>query len=364
MSRALIACSLMAAPGAVACVGGLVSAESTVTAESQLALISYHADSDSTDIAVLLTVPASDQAFGALIPLPDVPVVDEAAIDPDDFVALETRSRPEFFVPDSGDGGDGLFSCGGDALGGGDGANRGGIIDEGVAVDVGPVTAQFVRAEDRSALTTYLSDNGFELPAGADDVIDGYIAQGNGFLAFKRNDAAPASGSIGVGVHFSVARDLRTLPLRIAQLGAPAVLPVTVFVAADDAVGADAPFTSVHGADIDAEDAVADYAGAIDALSVENGGHVFVFEGNLDASVVSDTAFAAFVDADAVVSRLSARIPRAALDRDVSLAAAAPSPSGASAAAMRLPRQVDLAFAALLGITVVVRRRRRRDAAR
>lgn len=354
-----VVATLSFAPRAAACVSGIVSAGSLVTTDSQLALISVH--EGTSDIAVLLTVPAASEEFGALIPLPSrgEPTIDAVAIDGAAFASLEAATRP-VFEDFSGDEGGGGFGCGTRALSGdslGEKNSRGVIAGE--SVDVGPVTAQWLVADDSSALTAYLADNGFALPAGGTAVIDGYLAEGNGFLAFKRNDAASAD-AVAVGIHFSVPGDLRVLPLRIAQLGAPDVLPVTVFIAAEEAVGLQAPWNAVHVGDLDDAAAIADYAGLVDELTAEASGKLWIFEGSVGKGSLEQNQLTALIDDGAVLSRLSARIPSAQLDVDASFTAAAPGVKEAvAAAAFALPRNVDLAALALVGVTLVVRRRRR-----
>ena len=355
----VVVATLSFSPRAEACVSGIVSQGSLVTQGSQLAFISKRADT--TDIAVLLSVPSAGEDFGALIPLPGggEPTIDGQPVDVSAFTQLEESTRPLFQDVDGGGGGDGgLFSCGGanDVLAGGE--QRGVIAAP--PVEVGPVTAQWLLADDATALTQWLSDEGYALPTGGADVVDAYLAQGNGFLAFKRTAGAASTEPVSVGVHFSVPGDLRSLPIRIARLGAPDVLPVTVFVAADDAVGAPAPWTTVHHEDLNAADAIDDYAAVVDDVTAEEGGHVFVFEGSVGKEQLAGSALTALIDDGAVISRLSARVPQASLDVDAIFNVAAPTPASAAAAsAFALPKNVDVAALGLLGITLLLRRRRR-----
>lgn len=356
--------SLTWAPRADACVSGIVSAESLVTTDSQLAFISVH--ENTSDIAVLLTVPAAGEDFGALIPLPSPsePVIDENAVDAAAFAGLDVATRP-IFEDFSGDGGGegGLFSCGGRALAGDalKANDRGGVI-AGEAINVGPVTAQWLVADDATALATYLTDNGFALPEGGQAVVDTYIGEGNGFLAFKRNDAAITTEATAIGVHFSLPGDLRTLPLRIAKLGAPSILPVTVFVAAPTAVGTQAPWSSVHVEDLDDKAALDDYAALVDERTAEAGGKLWIFEGSLSKDLLEASQLTAFIDDGATISRLSARIPSDQLDDDAAFTAEAPAISqAASASAFALPKKatLDVAFLGLVGATLLARRKKK-----
>jgi hypothetical protein len=347
-----------------ACGGGLVTVPgSVVTSDSQLALMSHRAASDTTDVVVRINVPAAEQPFGVLIPLSSTqqPSIDAAPIPAAAFDALDVATRPEFFVPRSGGGGGGLFSCGGEALAADGGPSRGNVI-ESPAVTVGPVVAQYLLADDATALSTWLADNGYALPEGGDAIVSSYISAGAGFLAFKRADDTASTDPVSLGVHFTVPGDLRSVALRMVQLGAPDVLPMTFFVAAADAVGPAAPWHGILADDL--ADAAFDYASAIDAETDNTpAGQLFVVETASDLASFGDTALdplRALVDDGAVITRLSARLPKQALASDVAFTGDLPaSRQAASAAAVRLPRSADLAFIALGAGLLAMRRRRR-----
>lgn len=362
VSLSLVVATLAAAPRARACGMGMVGATgSTVTQEAQLSFVSVHADS--TDVAVLLQLPSADADFGGLIPLPasGEPVIDSDPVSATAFAQLEEQSRPEFFSSDAGDDDGGfLFGCGSRALDGGVGNEFGGGVVAGDPVDVGPVTAQWLLADDGSALNGWLADNGFAVSADDEAVLDAYIAEGNGFLAVKRNGSGASAERTAVGVHFRVPGDVRAIALRATGLRAPAVLPLTTFVAFPSEVGPDAPFAGIHVADLDDDEAIADYAGAVDRAIADHGGKAFVFEGSVGKFAVEGTAFAALVDDGAVISRLSARLDAAGRDSDVIFSGPAPVPNAAAqASSMALPKHVDVAAVFLVGVTLLVRRRRR-----
>ena len=352
-------------PSARACGGGLVTVPgSVVTSESQLALLSHRAATDTTDVVVRINVPAAEQPFGVLIPLSSTqqPTIDEDAIPAAAFDALDVATRPEFFVGGGEPGGQAdFFACSGPTYAG-DGANSRGAVFESPAVTVGPVVAQYILADDATALSTWLADNGYALPDGGDAIVSSYISAGAGFLAFKRADDTASTSPVSLGVHFSVPGDLRSVALRMVQLGAPDVLPMTFFIAATDAVGPAAPWHGVLADDL--ANAGIDYAAAIDAETAATpAGQLFVFEGTTSLTSFGDTALnplRALVDDAAVISRLSARLPKEALASDVAFTGAQPaSRDAASAAAVRLPRSADLAFVALGASLLLVRRRRR-----
>jgi hypothetical protein len=316
---------------------------------------------------VRIDVPAATASFGALIPLSATqqPTIDSAPIPAEAFVALDDATRPRFVVGHGGGSDGGFIGCGAPDLSGA-GANdaRGNVI-ESPAVVVGPVVAQYVLADDTAALATWLAARGFTLPEGGDAIVSSYVAAGAGFLAFTRADDAAASAPTSIGVHFSVPGDLRSVALRMVQMGAPDVLPLTFFVAHAEAVGPAAPWHGILLEDL--EDAALDYVGAIDAATAATpAGQLFVFE-NLAAAadlVASGDPrvrpLAALLDDGALVTRLSARLPREALASDVAFTGERPlSRAAASAAAVRLPRSTDLAVVALGAGLLAIRRRRR-----
>jgi hypothetical protein len=358
--------STVEAPPARACGGGLVTVPgSTVTSGSQLALLSHRAATETTDVVVRINVPAAAQPFGVLIPLSSTqqPTIDPAPIAAAAFDVLDVATRPELRVPGGDHGSHGAgFGCSAEPTRAFDGGAPSGAVLESPPVTVGPVVAQYVLADDQTALLAWLTDNGYALPEGGDAIAGSYIAAGAGFLAFKRADDAPSSDPVSLGVHFTVPGDLRSVALRMVQLGAPDVLPMTFFVAAADAVGPAAPWRGILVDDL--VDAAFDYAAAIDLATAEApAGQLFVFETVSRLADLGDTALdplRALVDENAVVSRLSARLPREALASDVAFTGPRPaSREPASAAALRLPRSVDLPLLALgLGLALLRRHRR------
>ena len=96
------------------------------------------------------------------------------------------------------------------ASGGGGASNEGGGVDVLAEEVVGPYATVQLAADDPDALNAWLTENGYNIPADIQPVIDDYVAEGFNFLAMK---LAP-----GAGVD-------KMAPVRITTQGANAVLP-------------------------------------------------------------------------------------------------------------------------------------------
>ena len=94
---------------------------------------------------------------------------------------------------------------------------------------VGPYETVQLASSDPTALTTWLTTNGYAIPADIAPVIAAYVARG---LRLPRAQARPGHGRQR---HAAGARDARrapspTLPLRMVAAGAGATVPITLFV--------------------------------------------------------------------------------------------------------------------------------------
>ena len=199
-------------PGeAKACGGGMVSeVDADVSVGAQRVFVSVRKDG-TTDIVTQLAVSGTAD-FGVLIPLPSAPTLDQTPIDTRELDALDAATQVHFFSREeaSDSQGSGSSGCGSADAGDGELAGLGGRNDEGGGVtaseflDVGPVTAVVLTADDGAALTAWLDENGFAVGTNDQSVVDAYVGQGRHFLAFKRAEGAPKTDT-SVGVHFSLA---------------------------------------------------------------------------------------------------------------------------------------------------------------
>ncbi len=97
--------------------------------------------------------------------------------------------------------------------------------------NVGPYETVQLHATDSTALATWLAQNGFDIPADVQPVIDAYIADGFDFLAMKLlpNQGVQAMRPVRVttpGASLS-------LPLRMASVGTGAIVGISIWVVAD-----------------------------------------------------------------------------------------------------------------------------------
>jgi hypothetical protein len=97
--------------------------------------------------------------------------------------------------------------------------------------NVGPYATVQLHTTDPSALNTWLTQNGFDIPADATPIIDQYVAEGFDFLAMKLlpNQGVRAMRPVRVttpGASF-------TLPLRMAGVGTGVSVGITIWVVSD-----------------------------------------------------------------------------------------------------------------------------------
>lgn len=318
--------------GSARACGALVhDAKSVVVQSQQRVLISLRSD-DTSHVVVQLGIPAADAPFGALTPVAGLPTLDPAPVDTGEIDELETRTRPKVIgekAADSG-GGCGCGSAASDQAGGGKGL--GGGVDVVQIVDIGPVTAAVLAADTGQALTQWLTDNGFVVPAADQPIVDSYVGPQKYFIAFKRSSQA-GTGPSSVGVSFSVPGDQRGYPLRISRVGADVRLGIQVFVAAPavDAPTGSAPagnFETLTLADFSATGLYHDYTGTLFEGISQRGGKAFVVEGVYDeGSGWRDglgPKLASITEPGQVLSRLATVVAPAQLTEDVAFTGNAP----------------------------------------
>ena len=93
---------------------------------------------------------------------------------------------------------------------------------------VGPYQTVQLKADDPAALQTWLSDNGYALPADVKPIVDAYVVEGFGFLALKLVPGQGVDSMRPVRVTSPGAGPV--LPLRMVAAGTGAITPVTLWV--------------------------------------------------------------------------------------------------------------------------------------
>lgn len=158
---------------ALAC-GGLVQdvADGAVGQDAQRAFLAVH--DGRTEVVLQVAVPAAGSPYGVLVPTPVQPQIDPEPVASKELDTLEANTRPKIVLSSSGGGGGGCAAKAEDL--GGEGVPGGVIV--GSQVEVGPVTAVSLSATDGAALSAWLTQSGFVLPANAQRIIDGYAGPG------------------------------------------------------------------------------------------------------------------------------------------------------------------------------------------
>jgi uncharacterized membrane protein YgcG len=97
--------------------------------------------------------------------------------------------------------------------------------------NVGPYATVQLHSTDTSALVSWLTQNGYNIPAAVQPILDAYVAEGSDFLAMKLlpNQGVQAMRPVrvttpGAGL---------TLPLRMASIGTGAITGISIWVVAD-----------------------------------------------------------------------------------------------------------------------------------
>jgi hypothetical protein len=301
-----------APPAARACAGGTVTELGTVSADAQRIFIA--ARGDATDVVVQVSVPVSSEDYAVLFPLPAAPTLDTEPVDVADLESLDRQTQVE--LVNRGDGGG--IGCGAGAAGGD------GIDDDvtiGTFATIGPLDAVTISGDTSGAITSWLNDNGFVVPAGQDSLLDPYVGADRWFLALRRSVDADANAPSSVAVHFTLPGRQLVLPMRFARLGAADKVSFVVFVAADTLFGPMGDWTTIATTDLD-RDVVRDegYAQAVDDAVQAAGGRAFVVEAVRGTGRwTAPGRLAALVDGAPTLTRLSTIVRPEDLTADAAL---------------------------------------------
>ena len=212
---------------------------------------------------------------------------------------------------------------------------------------VGPYEATQLSATDATALTKWLGDHGYAIPASIGPVIDQYVKEGFGFLALKLVPSAGVRSMVPIRIAFDGTSP--TLPLRMVAAGTGAQVGIKLWVLGDGRWEA----RNFANAEIATKDLVWDWAamgsnlGQLEQAAIDaKAGKVWITESSdafdrglffsgLTAGVAVGDAAAAFgatTDEGEIekafpskpsltVSRLFAQLPQAALATDLEIQA-------------------------------------------
>jgi hypothetical protein len=343
----------LAAPRAHACGGGLVSRAATVGASVQRIFLAV--SGSTTTVVTQVAVPATTADYGVLIPLPAKPTLDPKPVPNAAFDELDAATAPRLFHAEPASD-DFSFGCGGASKS----ASAGGAVKASDPVQIGPITAVTLTADDGMALNDWLGANGFTVPDEGRTLVEAYAGPGRFFIALKRSGSATDGGPSSVGVRFTLPGDERTLPLRFARLGAAETVAFTVFVAVEGLAGPEAPFEAVTLDKLDKMVIGRDgYPAAVAKAVADRHGRAFVVESVRSVGgLPSGNPLLAGLDPKLGFTRLSTIVKREDLTVDAGLAGMPPLPIPDSIT-LPTPAAVGSLAVLALALTLLARARTR-----
>lgn len=221
------------ASGACAC--GAFVANDKLSAQQETALVDLNGRTESITLSVLARSTAHEAAF--LMPVPSRARFEMA--DADLFAELDEISKPDVEVREvvvDGDGSGGAAPPGGGAT----------VVDR---VEVGPYDVAQLAGTDATAVTAWLGDNGFTMPADLSGALTPYLADGWLVIAVR---LAPSSGSLEDGLppmRVSFETDTPVYPMRLSAT-AEHPQPLRLYVLADHRVDISNPAPSGAGPEL------------------------------------------------------------------------------------------------------------------
>lgn len=204
-----------------ACACGAFVANDKLRAQQETALVDLNGQTESITLSVLARSTADEAAF--LMPVPSRARFEVA--DADVFAELDEISKPEVRVREVVADGDGA----GGAPGAGSGAT---VVDH---VEVGPFEVAQLAGDDATAVTSWLGDNGFTMPADLSGALTPYLAEGWLVVAVR---LSPSSGSLEDGLppmRLSFETSTPVYPMRLSAT-AENSQPLRLYVLADHRV--------------------------------------------------------------------------------------------------------------------------------
>jgi hypothetical protein len=125
----------------------------------------------------------------------------------------------------------GGFSFNGGSSSGGGGELAAPTVTVLAQENVGPYATVQLHSNDSSALDAWLTQNGFNIPAAVQPILDQYVKEGFDFLAMK---LLPNQGIQSMRpVRVTMPGASLSLPLRMASVGTGAITGITIWVVAD-----------------------------------------------------------------------------------------------------------------------------------
>lgn len=269
---------------------------------------------DTVELHLQLVADSGGARFSWLVPVPKAPRLSlgDSAI----FEALDVATRPSVTVHRGGGGGGGGF-CGSDAKGpGGDFGDRG--VQHFGGGTLGGYIYDIVASQDAAALEAWLTDNGYEVPAGFGPEVQGYL-QASVFVAVKLDgQASPVDLQPLVVSYDRPFGSSLGYAFRIARLSTPESAPLLLWVLADKRYRV-ANYGAVEVSRVarTMRDADLDYEGAVERLTREANGRLTIVEYARD--IRGESALVAALGARVAegthyLTRIYGDIPKAAME--------------------------------------------------
>lgn len=211
-----------------ACACGAFVANDKLEAQQETALVDLRGATESITLSVLTRSAAEEAAF--LMPVPARARFELA--DADVFTELDRISKPHVEVRE--------VVIDGEGSGGAPGKGGVTVVDR---VEVGPFDVAQLAGTDVTAVTAWLSDNGFVMPDDLAGALAPYLAEGWLVVAAR---LAPTSGSVEEGlppVRVTFETDTPVYPMRLSAT-AEFTQPLRLYVLADHRVDITSPAPS------------------------------------------------------------------------------------------------------------------------
>jgi hypothetical protein len=313
----------------LACGGFFPSnSEFEVSMDSQRALAVW---SDSKiSMHVQVSSSGSSEDFAWVLPIPSMPEVSVG--DPGIFDVLDDLTHPELLYPEEKDSGSEYTgACGGSKAMDGAGGAMNALSDD---VEyrgggrVGDYEYDVLATSTVTAMTTWLSDHGYVVPEGAEEVLQPYVDRGMKFLWARLAvdvDVDSIHSLDPLVVTVDEPPDGRLIyPLSISRLSSQAFTPILIYLLGEHRFRIE-NYGSTDVAHIAEEvgQALADddwdlanYGSAVDRLTELAGGRLFVTDYARDLRSLSvDSELEALMTEDAYyLTRFYARVPDHSLD--------------------------------------------------
>jgi hypothetical protein len=198
--------------------------------------------------------------------------------------------------------------------------------DGGVSVvedqQVGPYDAQILTADDVSALTTWLVDNGYDLAPGAEDKLAGYVQEGGYFVGLKLRKDRGVGDLAPVALRFSGTDPM--IPLALTAVAVTDDMPLQPYVLGSArAVPENYLHVRVNPFAVDWMTRGSNYPDVVSRAADEAGGQAFATD---FAGDVSSTGVALWAPGQYPIAQIAQVTDSHTLDRY--LAQVFPSPGG------------------------------------